>query len=68
MFPSWSSYAVAIGAPSHSQIYPELQRMAERGWVVAGEEGARGRRDYEITEAGSEELHRWLTGARPDRS
>ncbi|MEO6157115.1 MAG: PadR family transcriptional regulator, partial [Ilumatobacteraceae bacterium] len=42
--------------------------MAERGWVVAGEEGARGRRDYEITEAGSEELHRWLTGARPDRS
>ena len=34
-----------VWSASHSQIYPELQRMAERGWVVAGDEGARGRRD-----------------------
>ncbi len=52
----------------HSQIYPELQRMADQGWVEAGEEGARGRRDYRITEAGRAELHRWLTGTRPDRT
>jgi PadR family transcriptional regulator AphA len=57
-----------VWSASHSQIYPELQRMAERGWVAAGDEGARGRRDYEITDAGRTELHRWLTGARPDRS
>ena len=57
-----------VWSASHSQIYPELQRMAERGWVVAGDEGARGRRDYEITADGRTELHRWLTGDRPDRS
>ena len=57
-----------VWSASHSQIYPELQRMAERGWVVAGDEGSRGRRDYEITADGRTELHRWLTGDRPDRS
>ncbi len=57
-----------VWTASHSQIYPELQRMAERGWVVAGDEGVRGRRDYEISDAGRAELHRWLTGDRPDRS
>jgi DNA-binding PadR family transcriptional regulator len=57
-----------VWSAGHSQIYPELQRMAERGWVVAGQEGARGRRDYEITADGRAELHRWLTGERPDRT
>ena len=57
-----------VWTASHSQIYPELQRMAERGWVVAGDEGARGRREYEITDDGRAELHRWLVGARSDRS
>lgn len=57
-----------VWSTSHSQIYPELQRMAERGWVIAGDEGARGRRDYKITSDGRAELHRWLTGDRPDRS
>lgn len=51
----------------HSQIYPELTRMAEQGWVAAGEEGARGRREYRITDAGRDELHRWLTTATADR-
>lgn len=57
-----------VWSAKHSQIYPELQRMAEQGWVVAGDEGARGRRDYRITAGGRAELHRWLTGERPDRS
>lgn len=57
-----------VWSASHSQIYPELQRMADRGWVVAGDEGARGRRAYEITDDGRAELRRWLTGERPDRS
>jgi DNA-binding PadR family transcriptional regulator len=57
-----------VWSAKHSQIYPELQRMAEQGWVVAGDEGARGRRDYRITDDGRAELHRWLTGERPDRS
>jgi DNA-binding PadR family transcriptional regulator len=57
-----------VWTAKHSQIYPELQRMAEAGWVEAGEEGARGRKDYRITRAGRQELQRWLLGDRPDRS
>ena len=52
----------------HSQIYPELQKMADQGLVRPGEEGPRGRREYEITDAGREELHRWLTSPLPQPS
>lgn len=51
----------------HSQIYPELAKMTDQGWVEPGEEGARGRRAYRITDAGRAELHRWLTSAPADR-
>ena len=44
----------------HSQIYPALAQLADRGWVTVGEEGSRGRREYAITEAGRTELRRWL--------
>jgi PadR family transcriptional regulator AphA len=57
-----------VWSAKHSQIYPELQRMAAGGWVEAGEEGARGRREYAITPDGRAELRRWLTSERPDRS
>ncbi|MFN8020210.1 MAG: PadR family transcriptional regulator [Acidimicrobiales bacterium] len=57
-----------VWSAKHSQIYPELVRMAADGWVEAGEEGARGRRDYRITPAGRAELRRWLTEVEPDRA
>lgn len=43
-----------------SQIYPELNRMAEDGLAVVAEEGPRGRRTYEITPRGRDVLHEWL--------
>ena len=55
-------------APEHpvafAQIYATLDRLEKRGRVrVAGVERAEGpdRRRYAITEAGVEELERWLT-------
>lgn len=44
----------------HSQIYPELARLAQDGLVEAGEEGARGRRSYAITDAGRADLRDWM--------
>ena len=38
----------------HSQIYPELNRLADEGLVAAGEPGPRGRKTYAITDEGSE--------------
>ena len=44
----------------HSQIYPELNKMAADGLVEVVEEGPRGRRTYAITDAGRADLHRWM--------
>ncbi|MGO1057302.1 PadR family transcriptional regulator [Crossiella sp. CA198] len=44
----------------HNQIYTELNKLAEDGLVAAVAEGARGRRDYVVTEAGRAELQAWL--------
>lgn len=50
-------YAWSAG---HSQIYPELARLADEGLIEVAEEGARGRRTYAITDAGRAELRSWL--------
>ena len=44
----------------HSQIYPELNRLAADGLISEIDQGARGRRSYAITPAGRTELRRWL--------
>jgi len=44
----------------HSQIYPELNRMAGDGLVAVVAEGARGRRTYAITDAGRADLRHWM--------
>jgi DNA-binding PadR family transcriptional regulator len=52
-----------VWSASHSQIYPELRRMEEVG-LVAGDVEIRGtklqKRVYSVTEAGLEELLRWV--------
>jgi PadR family transcriptional regulator AphA len=51
-------------AASYGQIYPELRRLEADG-LITGEDaanGARGRRVYELTEAGREALRDWLLG------
>jgi DNA-binding PadR family transcriptional regulator len=52
----------------HSQVYPELRRMEEAGLVCAttvprGERATK--REYELTEAGERELHRWVSELHP---
>jgi DNA-binding PadR family transcriptional regulator len=44
----------------HSQIYPELNRLADEGLIQVIEEGARGRRTYAILEKGRAALRHWL--------
>jgi PadR family transcriptional regulator AphA len=46
---------------SHSQIYPELARLQEAEMVEVVGEGARRSRTYAITDAGRDELRRWMT-------
>src|SRR5688500_11012749 len=48
---------------THQQIYRVLRRMDEAGWVIHQEIAQDGRPDkkvYEVSEAGWEELTRWL--------
>ncbi|RZT88972.1 PadR family transcriptional regulator [Pseudonocardia sediminis] len=44
----------------HSQIYPELNKLADEGLVTVVGSGARNRRTYGLTDDGRAELHRWL--------
>jgi DNA-binding PadR family transcriptional regulator len=51
-------------AASYGQIYPELRRLEDEG-LIKGEDtsnGARGRRVYELTDAGRAALEQWLLG------
>ena len=52
----------------HTQIYPELNRLADGGLVEVAAEGARGRKEYRITDAGRAEVRRWLRETTPDRT
>jgi len=52
---------------SHSQIYPELARLAADGLIRQAATGSRGKKVYEITPKGLEEVRVWL-GTEPDRT
>lgn len=52
----------------HSQIYPELNRMAGEGLIWVSEQGLRRRKTYSITEAGLDAVREWLAGPRPESS
>ena len=52
---------------SHSQIYPELARLLEDGLIAQTESGPRNSRTYALTEAGLEEVRRWLRDTAPER-
>ena len=53
---------------SHSQIYPELAKLQDEGMVEVVGEGARRSRTFAVTEAGRDELRRFMTEAEPVRS
>jgi DNA-binding PadR family transcriptional regulator len=55
-------------AASYGQIYPELKRLEQAG-LIRGERDAtdgRRRKAYELTDAGREALHEWLTSDAPN--
>jgi PadR family transcriptional regulator, regulatory protein AphA len=49
---------------TQSQLYGELNKLAAAGFTTVSDAGARGRKEYAITDAGRAELHRWM--ASPD--
>src|SRR5438128_2952026 len=51
-------------AASYGQIYPELRRLEEAGWIEGehAPRGGRARRVYKLTPAGRRALRDWLHG------
>lgn len=56
-----------IWPATQSQLYGELNRLADDGLIVVSHEGPRRRKEYTITPAGRTELEHWLTDVEPDR-
>jgi DNA-binding PadR family transcriptional regulator len=57
---------VNVWPATQSQLYGELNKLAESGLVEVVAEGARGRKEYAITDAGLTELRHWLTEVEPN--
>jgi DNA-binding PadR family transcriptional regulator len=51
---------------TQSQLYGELNRLAEHGLIEVAEVGPRGRKVYRATDAGRAELLRWVTNPQDD--
>jgi PadR family transcriptional regulator AphA len=51
---------------TQSQLYGELNKLADAGLIEVAELGPRGRKEYAITEAGRAELQRWMTSPQDD--
>src|SRR5689334_16322500 len=52
---------------TQSQLYGELNRLADDGLIEVTAQGPRGRKDYSITAEGRAELEHWITDVEPDR-
>jgi PadR family transcriptional regulator AphA len=52
----------------HGQIYPELARLLEAGFIRQTGSGPRGAKRYEATAEGIAELRHWITEVEPNRS
>src|SRR4051812_21816640 len=51
---------------TQSQLYGELNKLAASGLIKVSDVGPRGRKEYEITDAGREELRRWMSSPDED--
>lgn len=51
---------------TQSQLYGELNKLADAGLIEVTDVGARGRKEYAVTESGRAELRRWITDAQDD--
>jgi DNA-binding PadR family transcriptional regulator len=55
-----------VWAATQSQLYGELAKLADAGLIKASDVGPRGRKEYAITDAGRDELLRWMTAPDED--
>jgi DNA-binding PadR family transcriptional regulator len=51
---------------TQSQLYGELNKLADAGLIEVSDIGPRGRKEYRITAAGREELRRWIADTQND--
>jgi len=51
---------------TQSQLYGELNKLADGGLIKVSDIGPRGRKEYAITDAGRAELYRWITSPHDD--
>lgn len=51
---------------TQSQLYGELNKLADAGLIEVSSVGARGRKEYAITGAGRAELRRWIVAPQDD--
>lgn len=51
---------------TQSQLYGELNKLADAGLIEVSDRGPRGRKEYRITEAGREQLRRWVMNPQDD--
>lgn len=56
---------VNVWPATQSQLYGELNKLAKDGLIEVSATGARGRKEYSVTEAGAAELHRWIVDVDP---
>lgn len=64
-------FSVSMGnvwPAQHSQIYPELAKLAADGLIAQIGEGRRGRKVYQTTPQGIEALRNWMRHTRTDYS
>src|SRR5215207_1780398 len=51
---------------TQSQLYGELNKLADTGLIEVSDMGSRGRKEYRITPAGRAELRRWVLNPQAD--
>jgi DNA-binding PadR family transcriptional regulator len=51
---------------TQSQLYGELNKLADAGLIEVSDIGPRGRKEYRITDAGRAELRRWIVTSDDD--
>jgi DNA-binding PadR family transcriptional regulator len=51
---------------TQSQLYGELNKLADAGLIEVSDIGPRGRKEYRITQAGRAELQRWVLNPQDD--
>jgi DNA-binding PadR family transcriptional regulator len=56
----------SVWPATQSQLYGELNKLADAGLIEVSDIGPRGRKEYRITEAGRQELQRWVSNPQGD--